>query len=262
MSFLGPVGSVIPVKCASQLTAAGGRPVSFQDTLGKRKAFLGNVKAREWSVDIGLAKPQELSGLRWLAENVDSPMVWYSPDAVVGNILPPDVAGFTQGAHNGLDGQLVEVEPGVWVKSALNDGTTSLRIPYGGGAEHALPVIAGHPVAVSAWMRGNEMRITVMWYDQSGTLLATDTGANESHASWVRMSRVLVAPPAAARAEVRFVGSTQVAGPAVTLTDRVMPYSPGRGATNVIVHGLSDAVIRATDQQQLGSLSFTISEVG
>ena len=260
MSFLGPVGSVIPVKCASRLTSSGGRQVAFQDTLGKRKAFLGRVRARQWDVEIGLAKPHELSGLRWLAENVNSPMVWYPPDAVVGNILTPRQADLTVDTHNGLEGPLVEVEPGVWVKSALPDSAGFFTYPRRRGSLDYIPVLPGQPVTISAWFRGDS-RITVYWRDIAGTSFGNDAGPTESFANLTRMARTVTPPPGAVQMNLALRGA-QVAGPAVTLTDRLMSYSPGRGAKRVVAHGLQDAVIRATDQQQLGSLSFTVSEVG
>lgn len=259
-TFLGPVGSLIPVKCASTLTSSGGREVSFQDTLGKRKAFLGQVRAREWSVDIGLAKPHELSGLRWLAEYSSGPLVWYSPDAVVGNILTPGQAALIPGTHTGLEGPLVEVEPEVYVKSALPDAASYLNFPYRAGLADPIPVVPGQPVTVSAWLRG-ESRITVYWRDINGASLSHDSPATETAPTLTRMSRTLIPPSGAVQMSLALRGA-QVAGPAVTLTDRLMPYSPGEGARRVVVHDLADAVIRATQDQQLGSLSFTVSEVG
>lgn len=264
MSFLGPVGSIIPVKCASRLTSSGGRQVSFQDTLSKRKAFLGKVTAREWDVDIGLAKPSELSGLRWLAENVNAPMVWYSPDAVVGNILTPAQADLTPTTHDGLEGPLVEVEPGVHVKSASPTGDPlALRDPD--GALHMAPTSAGRQLTVSAWLRGNTLSgrqmIRVIWRNFSGANIGQSDTNFDVSSVFARRAATVTPPAGAVGFNVMFYAA-QVAGPAVTMTDEVTPYSPGRGATKVIVHGLSDAVIRATETQQLGSLSFRVTEVG
>src|SRR5690625_3838105 len=151
-TFLGPIGSLIPVKCASTLTSSGGREVSFTRTLGKQKAFLGQVRAREWNVDIGLAKPHELSGLRWLAEYSSGPLVWYPPDAVAGNILGSQFAGFGPEFHNGLEGPLVEVEPHLWVKSAFQDPDTGLNIGFprsGPNKDYVpVPVIQGQLVTI------------------------------------------------------------------------------------------------------------------
>lgn len=260
-TFLGPVGSLIPVKCASQLTSSGGRQVSFGDTLGKRKAFLGQVRAREWSVDIGLAKPAELSGLRWLAENVHAPMVWYPPDAVVGNIVTPAQGDFTVRAHNGLEGPLVEVEPGVWVKSALPSGGTSVAFPRANGVRMPAPVVQGVPVTASAWLRGSNARVQLVWWSADQVNLGSVSSTVSSGAEFRRVHVTAVPPMGAVGLTCELTG-TQVAGPAVTLTDKLLPYSPGRGATRVVTHGLADAIIRATENQQLQSLSFTVSEVG
>lgn len=266
-TFLGPVGSLVPVKCASTLTSSGGREVSFTRTLGKQKAFLGQVRAREWNVDIGLAEPGELSGLRWLAEYSSGPLVWYSPDAVVGNILPPDVAAFVPRTHNGLDGALVEADPGVHVKSVFPDGANSVSTPYSSGTSlDPIPIVPGMPVTISVWLRGSTASrgqvIAVVWRDIQGVNLGTDNPTvGESTGTLVRRSLTLIPPPGAAQITLQFFAE-QIAGPAVTLTDRLMSYSDGRGAKRVVAHGLTDAVLRAYEDHQYQSLSFTVSEVG
>jgi hypothetical protein len=214
-------------------------------------------------VDIGLAEPAELSGLRLLAEYSDSPLVWYPPDAVVGNILEPDQASFSPGAHDGLEGALVEVEPGVVVKAAHPDGQILSLVDDGAFAR--TPVPRDVPLTVSAWMSGQTLsdsqRIRVTWRNALGADMgSTDTTFGVSD-GLVRRQATVVPPAGAVFASFRFYAA-QVAGPAVTVTDRLMPYSPGGGATKVVVHGLADAVLRATEDQQLQSLSFTVSEVG
>lgn len=265
MSFLGPVGSLIPVKCASQLTVAGGRQVSFTRTLGKQKAFLGKVSAREWSVDIGLAKPHELSGLRWLAENVNSPMVWYAPDAVVGNVLTPDAANFSPESHTGLGGSLVEVESVGHIPSVLADGR-NFSLPWRGGSLDPIPVVPGRPVTVSVWLRGGDVngdqaQISVIWRDIIGSNMNTESTRFPATGELVRRS-VTLTPPAGAVSLSLQLWCVQAAGVAVTLTDDVGPYSPGKGARRVIAHGLSESLILVTQDRSISSASFTVTEVG
>lgn len=260
-TYLGPVGSIIPVKCASRLTSSGGREVSFTRTLGKQKAFLGRVRAREWSVDVGLAKPHELSGLRWLAEYSSGPLVWYPPEAVAGNILNQDQAALAPGTHDGLEGPLVDVEDGLYVKSAVPSDGSWTNFPLRFGLTDGIPVVPGVPVTVSAWLRGSTSRINVIWRDIDNADIGRSDGDPVSRDSLERVSVTLVPPVGASQMTFVLHGS-QIAGPAVTMTGRLMPYSPGRGAKRVVVHGLTDAVIRATENQQLKSLSFTVSEVG
>lgn len=264
-TFLGPIGSLIPVKCASTLTSSGGREVTFTRTLGKQKAFLGQVRAREWNVDIGLAKPSELSGLRWLADYSTGSLVWYSPDAVVGNILPPGQAVMEPGTHQGLDGPLVEVEPGLHLKSVFSDSFDHPGIQRGASGYDPAPVPVGALVTCSVWMRGNTLggrqMLRVQWHDlDGGTLGSVDTDFVVP-SGWARRLVTVEVPPGAA--QVRMMPyATQVAGPTITLTDKVMPYAPGQGAKRVVAHDLARAVIRATEGQQYQSLSFTVSEVG
>lgn len=264
MSFLGPVGSLIPVKCASQLTSSGGREVSFARTLGKQKAFLGRVTAREWDVDIGLATPSELSGLRWLASYARGPLVWYGPDAVIGNVLDEPVAGLVPGFHNGVEGPMVEVQPETWVKAAL-PSTSALSLPFRSGVVDPVPVVAGQPVTISAWLRGNTLsgrqNLTVFWRNIDNTVISSQGVDFGVSPGFERRVATLIPPLSAAGFTIQFFAQ-QVAGPSVTLTDQLMPYSPGRGAKRVVAHGLQDAVIRAIENQQYQSLIFSLTEVG
>jgi hypothetical protein len=192
-------------------------------------------------------------------------MVWYSPDAVVGNILPPAHADLAPGTHNGLEGPLVEVEQGVWVKSVFSDQFAHPGIQRGSGGYENAPVPAGVPVTCASWMRGNSLSgrqmLRVQWHDSAGGLIGSVDTDFDVPVGWVRRSVTFTAPVGAASVRVS-PHAAQVAGPSITLTDRLMPYSPGKGATKVLAHGLADAVIRATEDQQLESLSFTVSEVG
>lgn len=260
-SYIGPVGSLIPVKCPSSLGVSGGRDVSFTRTLGRQKAFMGKAASRTWEASLGLATPGQLAGLQWLADYGTAPFAWYGPDAVARNILEPAVAGLVPGRHSGLEGPMVEVEPGVWVKSAVRDGGTGLSIPLRSGSLDPVPILPGKPVTVSAWLRGTASGIDVAWRDLSGTTVGSSAGPLASRASLTRVSRTLVAPAGAAQVSITFQAE-QVAGPAVSLTDKLASYSPGKGCKRAVVHGLSEALVMATDQQAYSSASFTITEVG
>lgn len=261
-SFLGPLGSLIPMKCASRLAVSGGRDVTLARTLGSQKAFLGQVRARQWDVVIGLAKPAELSGLSWLAEYSDEPLVWYSPDATVGNILSPDLSGLYGPVHDGMEGPLIEVEPGVFVKSALPEVDVGYfampRISPVGSIP--VPVPAGATVTASMWVRGPDARVSITWWDALKNSVGFAGSDYLNLPEFERISVTAVAPPGATGLTMSLRG-TQVAGPAVTLTDELMPYSPGQGAFRTVVHGLDKEVLRATTVQQLSALSFVISEV-
>ena len=260
-AFIGPVGSLVPFLGPSSESISDDRAVSFADTLGRRKAFMGRKSPRTWACELNARYPRELSGLRWLASYGNPPFVWYPPDAVFGNILEPAVAGLVSGRHNGLEGALVEVEPGVWVKSAVPDGGGAVSLPYRGGALDPIPVIPGRPVTVSAWLRGASSRIDVAWRDVSGATISSSTGPASSRPSLVRVSRTLT-PPAGAVQMTLVFQCDQVAGPSVSLTGSMTPYSPGKGCKRAVVHGLSESLAVVTQQESLSGYSFTVSEVG
>lgn len=258
--MMGPVGSLIPV-WTTGVSSTTERETSLVSTLSRRKAFVGRQAFRDWSVDADFTQANESSGLRWLAEFGQPPFVWYSPDAVFGNILEPAVAGLVSGRHSGLEGALVEVEAGVWVKSAVPDGVSSVSLPYRSGLLDPIPVAPGRPVTVSAWLRGAATRIDVAWRDASGASISSSAGASSSRPSFMRDSRTLTPPAGAVQMTLTLFGD-QCAGPAVSLTDAVTPYSPGRGCKRSVPHGLSDSLILVSQQSSLSGFSFTVSEVG
>lgn len=257
---LGPIGALIPV-WTTGVGLSTDRPTSVVRTLGKAKAFRGRASSREWAVSAEFGSSGEMGGLLWLAEYGNPPFVWYPPDAVFGNVLEPAVAGLVSGRHNGLEGALVEVEPGVWVKSAVPDGGGAVSLPYRGGALDPIPVITGRPVTVSAWLRGASSRIDVAWRDVSGATISSSAGSASSRASLVRVSRTLTPPAGAVQMTLVFFGD-QVAGPSVSLTGSMTPYSPGKGCKRAVVHGLSESLAVVTQQESLSGYSFTVSEVG
>lgn len=261
-SYIGPIGSIIGVKCPSSLSASGGRTSTFSRTLSRQKAFMSKSGPREWSAELSQATtPSQISGLRWLADYGQPPFVWYPPDAVFGNILEPAVAALVSGRHNGLEGPLVEVEPGIWVKSAIPDAAASVSLPYKSGFLDALPIPAGQRITVSAWMTGSAV-ITVAWRDAAGGLLSSaGSGALGTSGSLVRRS-FSATPPAGAVRMTLLLTATQVAGPAVSITDSVTPYSPGKGCRRSVVHGLSESLTLISTQQSMSGYSFTVSEVG
>lgn len=257
---LGPIGALIPV-WTTGVGLSTDRPTSVVRTLGKAKAFRGRASSREWSVSAEFGSSGEMGGLLWLAEYGNPPFVWYPPDAVFGNVLEPAVAGLVSGHHNGLEGALVEVEPGVWVKSAVPDGGIAVSLPFRGGFVDPVPVIPGRTVTISAWLRGTSTRIDVAWRDVSGATISTSAGTASSRPTLYRVSRTLTPPAGAAQVSITLHGD-QIAGPTVTFTDKVTPYSSGKGCKRAVVHGLSESLAVVTQQESLSGYSFTVSEVG
>lgn len=261
-SYIGPVGSLIPVKCPSSLGVSGGRDVSFTRTLGRQKAFMGKVASRTWDAALSDATtPGQLAGLRWLADYGTAPFVWFGPDAVMRNMLDPAVGGLVGGTHSGLEGPMVEVEPDVWVKSAVPNGVSSVALPYRSGSLDPVPVMPGRPVTVSAWLRGSVSRIDIAWRNLAGAIVSSSAGTATARPSLQRASRTLTPPVGAVQMTITYFGD-QVAGPAVSMTDRLNSYSPGKGCKRVVVHGLSEALVMATADVAYSSASFTITEVG
>lgn len=263
-TYIGTTGALMKVSCPSRLSSGGGRAVTFSDTQTRRKAFLGRVALREWSVDMSTVSPADMAVFEWLADYGRPPFVYYPDDAVLHNIFTPAWAALAPGTHTGVDVGLVEVEPGVFVKAvAASENTVSL--PRYNDTLAPLPIPSGEPVTVSAWMRGGtaygDTQISVVWRGAAGEYLDTVSTPFTDTGMLTRRHVTLTPPPGAAAMTFQF-WAQQTAGIAVSLTDAVMPYAPGRGARRAVVHGLSRDLLVAHDRLTLEDASFTVSEVG
>lgn len=257
-ALIGTLGNLMPV-WANKITETVDRKVTFTETLGARKAFMGRVSRREWQVTADLTFASELTGLEWLAAFGRESLVWFPPEAVSGNAFDPESAGLVSWRHSGVEGSFLEVEPGLWVKSATPTGT-AVSLPYRRDVLDPLPVVPGKPLTVSAWMRGTT-RIAVNWRNQVGSSVRIDTSPLENGQSLVRKSFTAIPPATAVQATFQFFGS-QVAGPSLSFTDQVMPYTTGTGPLRVVVHGLERELVRIRHDGPMKNMSFTVSEVG
>lgn len=263
-TFIGTTGALMKVSCPSRLSSGGGRAVTFSDTQTRRKAFLGRVALREWTVDMSTVSPADMAVFEWLADYGRPPFIYYPDDAVLHNVLSPAYAAFAPGTHTGLDAGLVEVEPGVHVRVVSASGS-NFSLPYrpGSGLE-SVPVASG-PVTVSAWMRGGtvsgDTQISVVWRSATGDNLGAESTRFPGTPGFARRHVTLTPPPGAVGITLQ-MWAQQTAGIAVSLTDHLTPYAPGRGARRAVVHGLSRDLIVAHDRLTLEDASFTVSEVG
>lgn len=263
-TYIGTPGALMKVACPSRLSSGGGRAVTFEDTQTRRKAFLGRTALREWSVDLSAASPADVAVFEYLADYGTPPFVYYPDDAVLHNVLAPAFAALAPGTHTGLDASLVEVEPGVFVKAVAASGS-NFSFPYRDGLLDAVPIPSGVPLTVSAWMRGGtvsgDTQISVVWRGAAGENITTESTRFPGSAVLARRHVTLTPPPGAATMTFQF-WAQQTAGIAVSLTNHLTPYAPGRGARRAVVHGLTRDLLVAYDRLTLESASFTVTEVG
>jgi len=263
-TYIGTTGALMKVSCPSALSSGGGRAVSFSDTQSRRKAFLGRVARREWTVDMAAVSPADMAVFEWLADYGQPPFVYYPDDAALHNVLSPAYAAFAPGTHTGLDVGLVEVEPGVHVKAVAASGD-NFSLPYRDGTGLDRIPIASGPITVSAWMRGGtvsgDTQFSVVWRSVAGDNISTASTRFPGTAGFTRRHVTLTPPPGAAAITLQ-IWAQQTAGLAVSLTDHLTDYAPGRGARRAVVHGLSRSLIAAHDRLTLEGASFTVSEVG
>lgn len=258
-ALLGTLGALVPVERVRPLSVETDRPVSFSDTLGGRKAFMGRRGMRDWSVSIGVMNARRLASVIYQATYGREPLIWFPPGATAGNAFPPDLSNLLPDTHSGSEGGFVEVEAGLFLKSAMPNGSV-VSFPYRRGSLENMPVVPGRPMTVSAWIRGRT-RIAIIWRNQAGSGIRTDVSPLEDTPGLVR-KHLTAFPPAGAVQATFQIFCSQIAGLSATFTDKLTPYNLGSGATRVVVHGLGDDMPWIDDQGPLSEIKFTVSEVG
>lgn len=266
-SYLGSLGRLVPLRCASSQSTAHAEAYAFESTLeGKVKGQMIPGRGRTWSLSTSDATRFEDQAT--LADFLSGawgrgPFVFVSEDAAVSNLLTPR-SSLSDPAV--LDASAVASGPavidGVWVPRTVRRGNDpDIRL-----TTERIPVIPGLPVTASAYALGTEARLRISFYNQAGERIALTTSPfTEAPADWTRLQASRVAPEGAVDCQIFGVAGTEFARPAVTWTADLLPWAPGEGCLKAVVHGASRNLIMAS-QRPLGgryaSLSYTVTEVG
>lgn len=268
--FFGHPGALYPIHAVVE-------PYDVDDDegLSLSRSLGGGIRARtrrarasrSWGVTIPKAFPQDVINFREIVTTTLGPYVWVDPWAQVTNVLTPEMstmgslvspaAGLPQNGGGwrlvGLDNQwaaLTRSNPGkggVWVGPA--------PIP---------PSFTGRPVTASIWLASTtDTRVNLQWLDGSGSVMSAVQGNIVTGLDGLRRSVATGVPPwGASAARIYVAGSEVLARPAITWTDKAVPWDVGNGAQQVEVSDASRKITRADSAYRIHDLSFTVTEVG
>lgn len=262
-AYMGSLGSMVPLRCASQLRWSGERPMSTVTTMGGRQvAYVGPRTRREWSLSIDVTKPHGLGAVQDFAHGYygRGPFWWVSEWAAVVNILPPRVAAPERIWRNASRGGPVILPDGIPASQSLI-ATGSTYVDVEPGVELRFPVFPGVPVTGAAWLGGANQATRVEIRDAADQVL--DFAHVFRTGSGLRRTAATVTPGALAHhAVLRFINPGRIVNPSLTYTEAVADWGPAAGCDAAIVQSYGADALMAAPGSTYGSVSYGVMEVG
>lgn len=263
--YLGSLGRLVKLPYVVSQQVQAEERYNFSSTLeGKRKAQVKPKGPRTWALSADHFRPNEHSLLSQFADGVwgPGPFVFVSADALVSNMLTPGAASCDPALITSSftsNGGPAEVEPGVWVGRSYLNSSTTLNMVF----PARTPILQGVPVTGSAYVRGLGMKVYISFWDASDQFISSASSSGSGSAlSWSRLSVTRTPPANAVRVAVYTNGVGRGAAPAVTWSDRVLPWSDGQGCDKAVVHGVTRDQVKAMPGHTYSNVGFTVSEVG
>lgn len=272
--YIGPLGGLVEVDCPSGLRTAADRPVSTRvTTSGVVRQQVSRRASREWDVQWGAARPEQIANLAALAagEFGIGPFWFVDPWAQVTNLLAPAASTLESSPPSGMTaGGPVDLADGSragrsWV---VANPATIHHTSYVDGILSRVPVVNGTPACGSVYASGSSVDVRLQWYDASSAFLSnTAWRSSAPGGQMVRCWQVGNPPVGAHSVSVQARGANRFTRPAVTWTSFLTDWHVGQGAPSVAIPAsLSQDVILATRESRAGgrlaSVSTTIREVG
>lgn len=263
--YLGTLGRMVKLPYVTSQSVEAEDRYSFQTTLeGRRKSQVKPVGRRTWSLATQHFRPNESALLSQFANGAwgSGPFVFVSADAAVTNLLSPAASWcetgtfFASSSGSVISGGPLTTADGVASRSVVN---SSAYVFW----DHRVPVISGRPVTASVYVQGAGGFVRLVWYDTGGKSLGS-VDSSPAVGGVVQRLVVTAVPPAGAVSCRVAISPAAVRGcwPAVTWSDRVLPFGSGQGCQKAVVHSVSQDVRLAVPGATYLNLSFTVSEVG
>lgn len=269
MIYLGQLGRLIPIRCASSQDESRSGGYSFLETLeGAVKAQKLPGERRTWDVGFGdLTTPGDLSKLRMFSRGDwgPGPFVFVSTEAPDTNMLSPATAaldpGLARSAYLSVVESPVEVEPAMWFPRQLVNANTSFQSTF--ATNELTPVLPNVPVTASAWVQGTGARVRIVFRDVDGNQVgATSSAISGDSLGWVRSWVTATPPNDSAYAQMVMVQISRTTGPALTWTDSLQEWSEGHGCSKAVVGQVSTGLVYTTPGRTYSNASFVVKEVG
>lgn len=273
-AYLGPVGSLTRLTCASQLTVEDEGPVRYRTSVSRRRyaqVMAPGRTLRTWQVQLSEGTSTEMvSFVDQLSHGIlPGPYVYYSETASASNVLTPQEAYLPPAVAGQMDGGAVTVsDPSTprWdgrVLGTVTQTTTGI-VPVGG----RVPVPDVTPLTASAYLTaqaGVRPQLVVREYDPQGVMVKEHRAQGAVNAALERVHLTITTDPRTVAVQLATVGVLRTAAPAVSLTGRLVPWTRGQGCRSVMVSRLAESATLAVPGEVGGTLSafsFTITEVG
>lgn len=266
MEYLGSLGRLIPLRCAStervQSTARYRESFTVE---GRRRVQVVPAAPRAWDVSWDLAYPPELAALAGFTSGAwgNGPWVWVPITAHAGNLLTPREAELVDRAIVSTnlvqDAGPVRNADGGWsprsVRVSSDTGWVSLV--------RDVPVVAGKPFTFSCDVQGGftPAGVQVAFYDAAGNAVSSGN-AYAPNAGMRRVSYSTTVPDGAVSASAGVRPETLVATrPQATWTAGPVPFAPGAGCRSAVVEAGSEDVLALWKGVDYRSTGFTVLEV-
>lgn len=257
-AFIVSGGSLLEVGCPSSLNRETAQQVSFTDTLGgKRKAFIRKGGRRSWSIDMGLARPSEVSTIETVARQL-GPYGWYGAEAAKGNLLSPQASSFEITPPDVTNTGLVQLPDGVVARTVASSGT--VRPGNAHGTYEMVPVRPGHQITVGAWSVGGQ-RFIGFWRDALGNSVTNWSTTAATWTGWAWREETLSPPIGAAFIELQLTGGTQYAMPSIAWGTKGRPEL-GTGCPHAVIHSPQHSPVALWEGANYTDSSYSVTEVG
>ena len=268
MIYLGALGRLVPIRCASSQQVGHGDRYSTLETLeGRVKAQVRPVRRREWSVGFGdLTSAEDASKLLEFVEGAwgSGPFRFVPTEAPTTNMCTPaqsvlHPSAGTETGYGARFGGPMLTEDG-WIPSSIVNPDPS-RLVYVG--VNFIPVMPGTTITVAAYVLGIDASTQVYFFDNAGGQVGNFESARIGTAdAAVRAAVTVEVPEGAATARIYARRSVQVGRPSLTWTDEVMPWITGRGCEKAILRDVSESLVYVKSDKTYESMAFTVTEVG
>lgn len=265
MEYLGSLGRLVPLRCAStESVGSGDRYVSQTAIDGSRRVQVVPGTPRSWSVDWDLAYPGEAAALQGFTSGAwgYGPWHWVSVQAQHENLLTPREAMLLDFWPTGVlsVGGSIIVNGVRSPLSLLHNRSSGWTTVF-----RNVPVLPGRAVTWSAEVNsagGVAPRLVLTLIDAAGATIGNTYGTGAVSSAVQRVS-VTVTPPSnavAMHASLDYT-ATRMIRPQVTWTDGPVDYGPGHGCRSAVIDSPSQAVILSTRTESYSTHGFTVMEV-
>lgn len=265
MEYLGELGRLIPLRCASAESEGSGPRYSMRTTAeGRRRAQIIPASPRAWDVRWGAATPGEVTALSDFLAGAwgVGPWHWVPIQAHQGNLLTPaEAACMTPGPYLAAGGPVVGAD-GVMTGSSY----LTVDVPIWAPVAVDIPVLEGRAITFSADVLGDgniAPQLVVAFYNAAGVQVSVSYQAGNTASGMQRVSQTRTPGAGAVSARVGVRSNViQVARPQVTWTDSPVPFEAGHGCRAAVVDGVSQDLLSATPFGTFSAVGFTVMEVG